>query len=476
MPNQHYAIKLSVQKEPGIIEILDGQSKICNWLRNHLLDEAAKLKGAFIKQQDQKVAKTLYSKRGLRNLLPKIKQEKPFLKVVHSSVLKNVALSVSESIRRYQAAKKEKKKVGWPVYRSWKRQWHCLFYDEPDKGFFVEGSLLTISLGMGEDCKQRSLSLTIKDVHLLKDKKIRNLRIVSELEEYYAVFTVEKEEKPLKDIAKVIALDPNHKNFAYGVDLEGKAIEIEAPNWLKSYDRQTDELKAKRDCCNKKAHKVAILDKEGKDTGKFYYKPSRRWSKLNSTLNKSYNKRREQTKTFMYTVANQLIAAYDCVGIGDYVPHGNGVTTKMRRAMNNRSLIGRFKKVLSWVAKKSGKAMVIYDEKGTTRTCRTCLFQVEEGLHPSIRTWQCPDCKTVHLRDENASINGLKKTLVCLTENSGICFPQVSCSDLVVQKRCAWRVLTSGILKKYRGGETVGKPSHSDKKFNEESGISSPAI
>ncbi len=476
MPKQNYAIKLRIQKDSKAIEVLDGHSKICNWLRNHLLDEAATLKETFIVHRSKEAARTLYSKRGLRNLLPAMKQEKPFLKVVHSSVLKNVALSVSESIQRYQAGKKKKKKLGWPKYRSWKKQWHSLFYDEPDKGFSVEGNCLKLSLGRGEDRKQRSLSLTIQDTHLLKDKKIQNLRIVSELEEYYAVFTVEKEETPLKEIAKVIALDPNHKNFAYGVDLEGKAIEIEAPNWLKKYDKQIDQLKAKRDHCDKKAHKIAILDKEGKDTGKFYYKPSRRWSRLNSTLNKSYNKRREQTKTFMYTTAHRLIAEYDCVGIGDYAPHGNGITTKMRRAMNNRSLIGKFKTVVSWVAKKSGKAMVIYDETGTTRTCCSCLFQVEGGLHPSLRTWQCPDCKTVHLRDENASINGLKKTLNSLTENSGIYFPQVSCSDLVVKQRCAWRVSASGIIEKYRGGETVRKSSHSDKKFNEESGISSPTI
>ena len=47
----------------------------------------------------------------------------------------------------------------------------------------------------------------------------------------------------------IIAFDPNHKNFAYGVDSIGKAIQIDAPDWLKTYDKRIDEIKAKRDEC-----------------------------------------------------------------------------------------------------------------------------------------------------------------------------------------------------------------------------------
>jgi hypothetical protein len=34
----------------------------------------------------------------------------------------------------------------------------------------------------------------------------------------------------------------------------------------------------------------------------------------------------------MFTLANQLVASYDCIGIGDYRPKNLGHTRKMRRA------------------------------------------------------------------------------------------------------------------------------------------------
>ena len=112
--------------------------------------------------------------------------------------------------------------------------------------------------------------------------------------------------------------------MAYGVDTEGHTIEIAAPHWLKPYDKRIDELKSKRDRCEKRAKKVIVTDQEGKPTGKEFSSPSKRWKKYHHTLEKALHKRQEQTKTFVYTLAHQLCRHYDCIGIGDYTPNGNG--------------------------------------------------------------------------------------------------------------------------------------------------------
>ncbi len=119
----------------------------------------------------------------------------------------------------------------------------------------------------------------------------------------------------------------------------------------------------------------------------------------------------------------------------------------MRRAMNNRSLIGRWKKTLSWVARKSGKTFLEFDEAGTTRTCSHCLRIEEQGIPVFLRQWQCPQCQTVHIRDENAAINGLRKILRDLPQKKGGEYPSiVSGSDLAfIQKRWAWCVLPNGV-------------------------------
>jgi putative transposase len=444
-------IKLQMMADDQTFRSLDGQSKICNWLYNHLLEKAHTLKQQFIESADLESAKILYTERGLRNQIPLLKKEKPFLKSVHSSPLKNTALRLSQAIQAHQKSKKGKragKRVGWPKFRSWQARWFSLFYDEPNKGFKLNQNQLTLSLG-----ERISLTFTLKDPLLLKNQMIRNLRIVKQASVYYAVFTILIQLPSEKPLNRIIAFDPNHKNLAYGVDNEGKAIEIASPHWLKTYEKRMDELKSKRDRCLKKSKKLTFTDPEG-TIYKEKYIPSKRWRTYQTALEKLRHKRREQTKTYLSTLAHQICKYYDGIGIGDYAPHGTGETKAMRRAMNNQSLIGRFKQTLRWVAAKSGKLFIEYDEKGTTRTCSKCDYVCMEGLSPSIRQWSCPCCCTVHIRDENSAINGLRKILRDLGKKCETLVSQVPCSGLFqVNERWAWRALPSGVQKTPRGHE-----------------------
>ena len=71
----------------------------------------------------------------------------------------------------------------------------------------------------------------------------------------------------------------------------------------------------------------------------------------------------------------------------------------------------------------------------------------EGGIPLNIRQWECAGCQTVHIRDENAGINGLRKVLRDLLKKNGGEYPSiVSGSDRAfVEKRWAWSVLPSGI-------------------------------
>lgn len=95
-----------------------------------------------------------------------------------------------------------------------------------------------------------------------------------------------------------------------------------------------------------------------------HYEPSHRYKYFDKLLQKTYRVCREQTKMYLYTIANKLCKEYKVIAIGNYVPHGGGITTTMRRAMNNRSLIGRFKQIVEWVALSSGRIYFEYEEKG----------------------------------------------------------------------------------------------------------------
>jgi putative transposase len=437
------AVKIALEVTEEQATLLDSQSKIANWLYNHLLETANDLRQHYRQSQDKQVGRMLYTDRGLRDLLPSLKAQHPFLKTVYSSVLKNAALRLSRAIRDYQDGKhgRRAKAVNWPKFRHWKRKWFSLQYDEPHKGYALCGRTLTLS--MGKDAAGKQLKVVLELAESLpcwvNHEHIRQCRIVKEGHLYSAVFTVERilpNGKPLSP-SKIVALDPNHKNLAYAVGSDGLAIEIQNPYYMKSFDKRIDQLKSKRDRCKRKSRLISRKD------GSHFWLPSRRWLLLNARLQDVYRKRREQTKLFLYTLANRLYRNYDAIGIGDYVPHGGGITHQMRRSMNNQSLNRRFKRVLAWVALRSGKTYLEWEEGGSTRTCHECGFVVEEGIPVAVREWDCPHpaCAHHHLRDENAARNGLTRTLKALG---------LPCSGRrEVSSRCAWRFnglgLTSGV-------------------------------
>ena len=105
--------------------------------------------------------------------------------------------------------------------------------------------------------------------------------------------------------------------------------------------------------------------------------------------------------------------------------------------------------MLAWVAARSGKHFVVLDETGTTRTCHDCLHVVAGGIAPGVKEWTCPDCGTVHLRDENASRNGLVRLVQQCAELAGnLELPCSGPSDMLVASaavcRCDWRFLPAG--------------------------------
>ena len=364
----------------------------------------------FIETGDKEQGRIAYSKRGLRNLLPDMKKEHQFLKSVHSSPLKNAALRLSKSIEDYQGSRKGRrkgKKTGWPKYRSWSQKFFSLLYDEPKKGFKVDDRELTLSLGTNAEGKRlRITGMLEKSPFSFKDTEIRNLRVTKEFSSYYAIFTVKRPKPEAKPVSKIIAFDPNHKNLAYGVDTEGKALEIQNPWFLKKRQRRIDYLKGRRDRCLRKSVKI-----EKEDGSRPYWQPSRKWRYFNRQLEKEYTKRREQTKSYLYSVCHYLCKNYDLISVGDYTPKGGGLNKAMRRSMNNESLIGRFKETLTWVAIKSGKWPDIWEERNSTKTCHSCNFRWDKGLSPKVRKWTCPGCDREHIRDENAALNGLRETL-----------------------------------------------------------------
>ena len=399
-------IKLQTTKEQQLQ--LDGQSKICNWLYNQLFQMAEE------DYQNGK-QKKLLSGRNLRNEVPKIKQNHPFLYKVHSSPLKNTALRLKEAYNRFFDPKLDNQK---PKFRSWKRKWFSLYYDEPNKGFkLLNEQELSITFGKLTDeeykelkknnrnaKRQLSIRLALLESLAMKENEcIKTLRITKDVNSYYAIFTLENlSEQELVTEESYIIFDPNHKNLAVGIDNEGRSYELKAlSSTLKYWDKRIDQLKPKRDKCLRKSKLVQTTYSE-------YWKPSRRWEYLNRALERAHLTRREQIKQVLYSYAHYFSKKYDHIVIGDYVPTPDVAKyNSMKRAMLNQTPIGQFRTILEWVQVKSNKHYTKVDETNTTKEC--CVCGHKEKKEPNVRMFTCKNCKTTIYRDMNSVINIGKK-------------------------------------------------------------------
>ena len=379
-------IKINVVDDQDIV--LDSQSKMCNWLYNNLLERA---------EEDYKNGspKKLMIDRNLRNQVPIMKEEYLFLKTVFSSPTKNVALRLKDAYKNYFSGR-----GGHPKFRSWKKNWFSLLYEEPWKGYSLDSNILKLSLGKDENGKQIRINLELAESLTVKEKnQVVSLRITKDRNNYYAIFSLEKADV-IKDIdeGKWISFDPNHKNLMVGIDYQGHSIEFARTDIIKYWDKIIDGLKSRRDKCERKSVFIKTYEEKG------YWQPSRRWTKYNDALEKAYATRREQNKQEVYSLANSLMKCYDAVLIGDYVPStGTAKFKNQRRSMLNQTYIGTIRKTVEWVAKRSGKQFRSVDEYHTTKECPFCGFM--ESKEPSIRIYTCPQCGTTYYRDLGSAIN-----------------------------------------------------------------------
>ncbi|WP_445506561.1 hypothetical protein [Niallia sp. 03190] len=253
--------------------ILDGQSKICNWLYNQLLDACEK------DYKENNNSLKLLEGRNLRDYSVSLKEKYPFLNTVFSSVLKEPSTRLKKAYQSFF-----KGDTRYPKFRSWKKKWFSLVFDEPNKGWKIQnnGTQISISLGnipgMETEKGKRNPSIigNLKEkMEVREDEILKTFSLCKQQgNHFYAVFTVErctKKEMEFKQVMSVyrkeynlakkenrekppkpkfkeetvvipknvtwIALDPNHKNFFVGVDFKGNSIEFQKLKMMKYWIR-----------------------------------------------------------------------------------------------------------------------------------------------------------------------------------------------------------------------------------------------
>lgn len=377
--------------------VLDGQSKICNWLYNKLLEISIQDYNEY--DNVLKLASGYNARNYMVNIM---KPRYNFLSTVSSSVLKNTSMRLATTYGKFFNEHR-----GFPKFKSWSKQWFSLVYDDIENSFVdIDGKELILTLGKDENKKQLYVTGLMKDKISYKGNyKLKTLTITKKQKKFYVSISIELEKKKevTKEVEKWIVIDPNHKNFFVGLNYKGETFEFNNPNFFKYFDEEIDFVKSKLDKCKKGTFKK-IYDKEGNYVESKTTKASKRYLKLEKTLFKLYHKRREQIKKFCYSIGHWLCKEYDFIGIGDYVPSTDTATQKnMHRSMLNQSHIGYLRTIVDQVAKKSHKFYKKLDERNTTKRCNFCGDH-EKHL-PDVRIFTCKKCNRRVYRDINSCFN-----------------------------------------------------------------------
>ena len=185
-----YARKIEVTFSKEAEWILDGQSKICNWFYNQLLEACKK---DYMEHGNE--SKLLYG-RNLREYGTKLKEAYPFLQTVFSSVLKEPSTRIKLAYEKFFRGESR-----YPNYRSFKKKWFSLVFDEPKKGWEVreDGKTVSISLGKIADLPKEKGKQNPSVIGKLKEKLevkenelLKTFSLVKQQGKFYGIFTVEK--------------------------------------------------------------------------------------------------------------------------------------------------------------------------------------------------------------------------------------------------------------------------------------------
>jgi IS605 OrfB family transposase len=214
-----------------------------------------------------------------------------------------------------------------------------------------------------------------------------------------------RKQRPLRDDG-VVAFDLGIKTLATGVNDQGRFYHIGGFKGYRSYNKQLDMIRSKRDRCKKK---------------------SRRYLHLSRVYKRVAEKKRRKQHDCLHK-ASHLIThrlAERAVVIGDHalrqmvIKKREDETSKekRKRQVRNRMVYNdwglySFVQMLAYKCLRFGKELYIIDERDTTRTCHVCKCKKDMPLW--VRMYRCANCGLVMDRDENSAINIYERFLARL--------------------------------------------------------------
>ncbi|GAA5819052.1 MAG: IS200/IS605 family element transposase accessory protein TnpB [Methanobrevibacter sp. CfCl-M3] len=297
-----------------------------------------------------------------------IKDIKPFLKEVDSTILQQSRKDLIQSFKNFFRRVKKGEDPGYPKFKS-KHNNRQSFRTTNKKVDLVKKTAYFPKIG---DIKFKSSFRFPKDLHILSKT------LVFENNRFFVVFTC-------KDVPVEI-LPKTGKSVGIDLGLKDALNLSDGVKSSKIFDFRNDN-RIKR--LNKK------LAKQVKD--------SNNWLKTKTKLNNCYYHKKESIKDKLHKITTNLVRDFDTIVVGN-------VNSKLGLSNHNLAKTTadqhwfEIKRQLEYKSNWFGKDFKLVDERYTSKTCSECGF-VLDSLDLGVRHWICPNCGSNHDRDTNAAKN-----------------------------------------------------------------------
>lgn len=319
------------------------------------------------------------------------KQEFEFMKEVDSKALQSTTRSLIEAFQNFFKGLKENRKVGYPRFKSKRNRQSYTTYNVNDniKIDFDRKRIKLPKIKTWIKYKDsRSFAVPIRHVTVSKTKSGK----------YFAAILIERELDitPLTEICeeRIGAFDMSATEF-----LVGENENFSNPRFYRSSEPKL-----------KKLHRQLSRKKKGSQN---------QWKarlRLSRVYEKTWNKKHDWVHKTTLKLANK----YEAVVLEDLNVQGmQQFNSGLSKSVTLDFSWHQFKTLLKYKLEWRGKHYQEVDRFfPSSKLCSVCGHRNSE-LTLAEREWVCPDCKTRHQRDLNASTN-LKREGIRLLQEKGI--------------------------------------------------------
>lgn len=312
--------------------------------------------------------------------LPKLKEEKDFLKEVPSQALQQSILDLDKAFKNFF----KRGNKGFPKFK---------------KKNINDSYRIPVPCGISYD------NWTVKLAKLgeVKIYKGHNKQIEGEIRSYtikhtstdrYFISVLYETDKVKKCCNnKSVGIDVGIKTFATLSD--GKVFENQ--KYLKS---NLKKLRVLQRAVSRKYQK-----------GKGREEQSNNWKKAIKRVAKLHEHISFQRQDFLHKVSKYISDNYSTVCVETLNVKGMVKNKHLAQAISDCAW-GKFIEFLEY---KCNNLVKVDKWLASSQTCNTCGFVNSETKNLAVRSWTCPQCGEVHDRDLNASKNILRAGLVLCT-------------------------------------------------------------